>query len=189
MLNPVTYIAALTRAGWSYAYSFRTKPDTQKLEALVHEIAHCYVLGRFTPTSNDEIGALIAGSGPKDRRDRDEILTTAITIQCMETFFGIKNETDESVASCMRNITDRYRTWNEEIFASIVADMNTPLVDKMAQKIFDHANDCVANRLTPEREKVTFYEDEAQALPVFDYSNLLPDPHTVNILKDQGYDV
>jgi len=139
MTNLQSVVAKLQSVGWEAEVS-PSVSEGENLECLVHEIAHNLILGDMTPKDMAGTARLIHTRSPAVwLRDEDEILATAVTIQTLEDYFGVKGTTqDDALWAVKGNIRDPKT-------ASKAADMvvellGTDRVKELSGEMFDYIN-------------------------------------------------
>lgn len=130
----------LVELGWG---TDLTDTTVEGFEVMVHELAHNLILGDMTPKHMGDTNTLIRNAYQHmDRVDRwrqtdlDEILATAVTIQCCETHYGLLEATDISLQSVGSNVNDRELRANADQRA--VELINTPRVVELAQQLHQY---------------------------------------------------
>lgn len=132
-------IEALWAAGWDADVA---DVDEEQFEALIHELAHNVILGDLTPRITSETARMIR-SVPFPQRDFDEILTTAVTIQVLETHYGLCGcGTDAALGSVAGNLRD---SWLGDVAQERVIELlNSPRVVDLAQQLTNYIEQLAA---------------------------------------------
>jgi hypothetical protein len=138
MLDIAPRIVALVKAGWD---ADMCDTYVEHMEALVHELAHNVILGDLTPKLLSDTSRLIREKTPRDRRDLDEILTTAVTIQVLETYYGTREGTGVALDSVAGNLKDA--CLGDVSQDRVIELINTPHVMDLAAQLFHYIESLV----------------------------------------------
>jgi hypothetical protein len=126
-------INKLLSAGWDADLGDSTE---ESLEAFVHEIAHNMILGDMTPKGMAGTDNLIKTLTPGSLGDADEILATAVTIQVLETYFGVLSTTTNSLWAVSMNVKGKAATLTAA--DQVIELIGTDRVNKLSREMYDY---------------------------------------------------
>lgn len=134
-MDIATRVKAITEAGWdsdSVGWDSDSGTDSEQFEALVHELAHNFILGDLRPKTMGQTSELIRKQ-LFIQADQDEILTTAVTIQVCDSFYCTPACDDAALSSVARNV--RTPTLQADAEALVIELLNTPKVMAIAGEL------------------------------------------------------